>query len=74
MDTKITEAQYKKLIEMENDPKAPEMRIPIPADGVFYPSDYCYKDGYQWYAEPCCIDFLKQRGVYDRIWRSGESE
>ncbi|WP_087021119.1 hypothetical protein [Thaumasiovibrio subtropicus] len=45
---KITAAQRERLIDYENADDSPDMRIPIPADGHAFPSDFCYaeEEGY----------------------------
>lgn len=64
MDTKLTQEQYDRLIYLEeHDPRAPDLRIPIPADGWVKPSDYCYKQDGEWHIEDCAVQFLKQRGI-----------
>lgn len=60
----ITKEERKRLEAYEKSPDSPDMRIPIPADGFYWPSDECYwNERLQLFeVEDCCYYACERAG------------
>ncbi|WP_413111852.1 hypothetical protein [Thaumasiovibrio sp. DFM-14] len=57
----ITHRQRQRLLDYEQAESAPDMRIPIPADGYAYPSDFCYLEEDYYVIDHSAYEFAQRR-------------
>ncbi len=65
----ITNEQRNRLLQYEESPNSPDMRIPIPADGYAFPSDFCYEDEAGYLIDDAAYVFAQRRKF---VWESTE--